>query len=254
MNGASITARPGHAQHRPLQSPADGPPSSRGLGRRPLTAETGVRIPVAVLPLCRIVERSKGQLRCNARCNVARQGARTASGRRQRTSRWSARQQRSRRDIGRWRIPVASPSSARRSALLRPRSDPGDRSQDATNAVWSPARGRPVGSSISEPLAARRRCFSTAGGRASRRIGPGWNHSPCIRGPEAALEPCLVVAREVERGDHLERDGRTGWRVCQPGLASSPRLIFTCPPWMPWTRRSSVPLQVRVERRGGLAL
>jgi hypothetical protein len=26
------------------------PPSSRGLGRRPLTAETGVRIPVAVLP------------------------------------------------------------------------------------------------------------------------------------------------------------------------------------------------------------
>src|SRR3954447_8931756 len=32
------------------------PPSSRGLGRRPLTAETGVRIPVAVLRsphLCR---------------------------------------------------------------------------------------------------------------------------------------------------------------------------------------------------------
>ena len=34
---------------RPLQSPAAEPPSSRGLGRRPLTAETGVRIPVAVL-------------------------------------------------------------------------------------------------------------------------------------------------------------------------------------------------------------
>src|SRR3954447_4990359 len=29
------------------------PPSSRGLGRRPLTAETGVRIPVAVLPEAR---------------------------------------------------------------------------------------------------------------------------------------------------------------------------------------------------------
>src|SRR3954453_23726256 len=29
-------------------APAE-PPSSRGLGRRPLTAETGVRIPVAVL-------------------------------------------------------------------------------------------------------------------------------------------------------------------------------------------------------------
>src|SRR5204862_3656515 len=28
------------------------PPSSRGLGRRPLTAETGVRIPVAVLLAC----------------------------------------------------------------------------------------------------------------------------------------------------------------------------------------------------------
>jgi hypothetical protein len=33
----------------PLESPAGRPPSSRGLGRRPLTAETGVRIPVAVL-------------------------------------------------------------------------------------------------------------------------------------------------------------------------------------------------------------
>jgi hypothetical protein len=33
----------------PLESLA-APPSSRGLGRRPLTAETGVRIPVAVLP------------------------------------------------------------------------------------------------------------------------------------------------------------------------------------------------------------
>src|SRR5215207_3249959 len=33
---------------RPLESLA-APPSSRGLGRRPLTAETGVRIPVAVL-------------------------------------------------------------------------------------------------------------------------------------------------------------------------------------------------------------
>src|ERR671915_764061 len=39
----------GRAHNLPLQSPADGPPSSRGLGRRPLTAETGVRIPVAVL-------------------------------------------------------------------------------------------------------------------------------------------------------------------------------------------------------------
>ena len=32
-----------------VSSPASRPPSSRGLGRRPLTAETGVRIPVAVL-------------------------------------------------------------------------------------------------------------------------------------------------------------------------------------------------------------
>jgi hypothetical protein len=43
------TPAPKRAQKRPLQSPTDGPPSSRGLGRRPLTAETGVRIPVAVL-------------------------------------------------------------------------------------------------------------------------------------------------------------------------------------------------------------
>src|ERR687891_347863 len=43
--------RPAHGRlpRLSLQSPADGPPSSRGLGRRPLTAETGVRIPVAVL-------------------------------------------------------------------------------------------------------------------------------------------------------------------------------------------------------------
>ena len=34
----------------PLVQSTAGPPSSRGLGRRPLTAETGVRIPVAVLP------------------------------------------------------------------------------------------------------------------------------------------------------------------------------------------------------------
>ena len=39
----------GQTRTPPLQSPADAPPSSRGLGRRPLTAETGVRIPVAVL-------------------------------------------------------------------------------------------------------------------------------------------------------------------------------------------------------------
>ena len=49
MNGASIPAHHGRMHPRPLQSPADEPPSSRGLGRRPLTAETGVRIPVAVL-------------------------------------------------------------------------------------------------------------------------------------------------------------------------------------------------------------
>ncbi len=35
---------------RPLSSRPLRPPSSRGLGRRPLTAETGVRIPVAVPP------------------------------------------------------------------------------------------------------------------------------------------------------------------------------------------------------------
>src|SRR3954463_2585128 len=35
--------------YAPLNSARFLPPSSRGLGRRPLTAETGVRIPVAVL-------------------------------------------------------------------------------------------------------------------------------------------------------------------------------------------------------------
>jgi enamine deaminase RidA (YjgF/YER057c/UK114 family) len=35
---------------------------------------------VAVLPLCGIGERSKGQLRCNARCNVARQAVLGAVG------------------------------------------------------------------------------------------------------------------------------------------------------------------------------
>ena len=49
MNGPHPTATHGQTRQPPLQSPADGPPSSRGLGRRPLTAETGVRIPVAVL-------------------------------------------------------------------------------------------------------------------------------------------------------------------------------------------------------------
>jgi hypothetical protein len=44
--GPLVSARP--ATNPPLQSAAR-PPSSRGLGRRPLTAETGVRIPVAVL-------------------------------------------------------------------------------------------------------------------------------------------------------------------------------------------------------------
>src|SRR3954468_11968995 len=42
---------PRHTLPRPLKSLAAFlPPSSRGLGHRPLTAETGVRIPVAVLP------------------------------------------------------------------------------------------------------------------------------------------------------------------------------------------------------------
>ena len=47
---AQDTPTPGRVRSHSLQSPADGPPSSRGLGRRPLTAETGVRIPVAVPP------------------------------------------------------------------------------------------------------------------------------------------------------------------------------------------------------------
>src|SRR5438067_9822546 len=42
--------RRGHK--RPINWPTVLPPSSRGLGRRPLTAETGVRIPVAVLLVC----------------------------------------------------------------------------------------------------------------------------------------------------------------------------------------------------------
>ena len=42
------TPMPGRVRRQSLQSPAGRPPSSRGLGRRPLTAETGVRIPVAV--------------------------------------------------------------------------------------------------------------------------------------------------------------------------------------------------------------
>ena len=49
LNGASIPHRV-DTLPRPLKSlAAILPPSSRGLGRRPLTAETGVRIPVAVL-------------------------------------------------------------------------------------------------------------------------------------------------------------------------------------------------------------
>ena len=50
MNALRILRRAGRVRSHSLQSPADGPPSSRGLGRRPLTAETGVRIPVAVPP------------------------------------------------------------------------------------------------------------------------------------------------------------------------------------------------------------
>jgi hypothetical protein len=48
MNAAIIPCA-SFPRKRPLQSPTDEPPSSRGLGRRPLTAETGVRIPLAVL-------------------------------------------------------------------------------------------------------------------------------------------------------------------------------------------------------------
>ena len=44
----SATIRPGRPRLALVQL-APAPPSSRGLGRRPLTAETGVRIPVAVL-------------------------------------------------------------------------------------------------------------------------------------------------------------------------------------------------------------
>jgi hypothetical protein len=74
--------------------------------------------------------------------------------------------------------------------------------------------------------------FSTASGRDSRRIGLGWNHSPCIRGPEAAMEPCRVVTREVERGNHLA--GRPNRIACQPGGPGVvTQLIFTCPPSMP---------------------
>jgi hypothetical protein len=42
------TRADGQTRRPPLQSRVGAPPSSRGLGRRPLTAETGVRIPVAV--------------------------------------------------------------------------------------------------------------------------------------------------------------------------------------------------------------
>src|SRR5204862_2603608 len=40
---------PGRSADPLVALPVSRPPSSRGLGRRPLTAETGVRIPVAVL-------------------------------------------------------------------------------------------------------------------------------------------------------------------------------------------------------------
>jgi hypothetical protein len=43
--------------------PGVSPPSSRGLGRRPLTAETGVRIPVAVLPDVRTLLRRRHRRR-----------------------------------------------------------------------------------------------------------------------------------------------------------------------------------------------
>jgi hypothetical protein len=122
---------------------------------------------VAVLPPCRIVERSKGQPRCDARCNVGRQGALRLRAGTKRSDSWAvveyapaagptvvSRRHRGVEDscgLAELRAQVAAtPASA---------PDPGDRSQDSTNAVWSPARGRPVGSSISEPLAARRRCF-----------------------------------------------------------------------------------------------
>src|SRR4051812_48584960 len=42
--------RPVYRRSLATLRPANSPLSSRGLGRRPLTAETGVRIPVAVLP------------------------------------------------------------------------------------------------------------------------------------------------------------------------------------------------------------
>src|SRR4051812_42096913 len=41
--------RPVYRRSLATLRPANSPLSSRGLGRRPLTAETGVRIPVAVL-------------------------------------------------------------------------------------------------------------------------------------------------------------------------------------------------------------
>src|SRR5436309_6135342 len=44
-----VGAPPRNRQCPSLCLPSFRPPSSRGLGRRPLTAETGVRIPVAVL-------------------------------------------------------------------------------------------------------------------------------------------------------------------------------------------------------------
>jgi hypothetical protein len=49
MNGCILPRLMGKRERHRYNRPPDTPPSSRGLGRRPLTAETGVRIPVAVL-------------------------------------------------------------------------------------------------------------------------------------------------------------------------------------------------------------
>jgi hypothetical protein len=232
------------------QVTTDGPPSSRGLGRRPLTAETGVRIPVAVLPLCRIVERSKGQPRCNARCNVARQGAlRLRAGARGSAS-WAVVEyapaagptvvsQRHRHveascGLAEFRAQVAATPASAPIRVTPPKTrqtrsglPPGD----GPSAQVSASHSRLVGDVLDSQRSATRDGLGSAG--TTRRAS--------VR-PEAALEPCLMVTREVERGDHLVRDRRTASHVSQPGLASSPRLIFTCPPWMPLTRRSAVPL------------
>src|SRR6188472_906297 len=54
-------AATGWAGGRLLPCRAVSPPSSRGLGRRPLTAETGVRIPVAVLSGARWIRGAERQ-------------------------------------------------------------------------------------------------------------------------------------------------------------------------------------------------